>query len=55
MFFLAYIAYSSIYVARLNFSVASVLLEADEVVNKTQSFPVRRNVLDIVHKRKRPD
>ncbi len=36
VFCVAYLAYCSIYVARLNFSVASALLEADHILNKPQ-------------------
>lgn len=36
VFWIGYLAYSSIYVARLNFSVASTILEAGGVLDKTQ-------------------
>lgn len=36
VFLTAYLAYGSIYVARLNFSVASVLLDSAQVLNKAQ-------------------
>ena len=36
IFLIGYLAYSAIYVARLNFSVASALLEAGGILDKAQ-------------------